>query len=88
VADGKSFEKGRVRVGPDTAITVWTRGLRSFEDLRVRLNGTDLPAVWHDAVTGQVNALLPAGLEPGRARASVVAGEMESAPVEFELSRA
>lgn len=87
VADGKTFESGRVRVGPDTAITVWARGLRLFFFLRVRLNGTDLPAIWHDATTGQINALLPAGLEPGMARVSLVAGDLETQPIDVELYR-
>jgi uncharacterized protein (TIGR03437 family) len=85
VADGKTFESGRVRVGRDTAITAWSRGLRQFADIRIRLNGSDLPAIWHDASTGQINALLPAGLEPGVARVSLVAGDRETEALDVEL---
>jgi len=85
VADGKTFESGRVRVGRDTAITAWSQGLRLFANIRIRLNGTDLPAIWHDASTGQINALLPAGLEPGMARVSLVAGDCETEALDVEL---
>jgi tRNA (mo5U34)-methyltransferase len=87
VADGKTFEAGRVRIGKDAAITAWSAGLRFFTDLCIRLNGTDLPAIWHDATTGQINALLPAGLEPGLARVSLVSLDRETEPLEVELYR-
>ena len=87
IADGKTFESGRVRVGKDTAITAWCAGRPALVDIRIRLNGTDLPAIWHDGATGQINALLPAGLEPGTARVSLVAGDRETEPLEVELYR-
>jgi hypothetical protein len=87
VSDGKTFESGRVRVGKDTAITAWCAGRPAWADLRIRLNGTDLPAIWHDPATGQINALLPSGLEPGTARVSLVAGDRETEPLEVELYR-
>ena len=59
----------------------------AWADIRIRLNGTDLPAIWHDPATGQINALLPAGLEPGKARVSLVAGDRETEPLEVELYR-
>src|SRR5665213_881353 len=85
VADGKIFEPARIRVGTDSCITVWVKGLRSFADVRIRLNGTDLPPIWHDAATGQINALLPAGLEPGSASVSLAANGFETEPVTVEL---
>ena len=87
VADGKTFEPERVRVGDDSAVTVWAKGLRSFDDARVRLNGTDLPAIWSDAATGQINALLPAGLLPGPALVTLVVGGRETVGVKIELFR-
>jgi uncharacterized protein (TIGR03437 family) len=58
-------------------------------EVRIRLNGTDLPAIWLAPADGdaprQVNALLPAGMEPGDAQVSLVYGERESAAVEIEL---
>jgi tRNA (mo5U34)-methyltransferase len=87
IADGRTFESGRVRVGTDTAITAWAQGLRDFGGIRIRLNGTDLPAIWHDPSTGQINAVLPAGLEPGRGRVSLVSGDRETQPLEIELYR-
>jgi hypothetical protein len=87
VADGKSFESRRIRVGTDSAISVWAPV--EDADIRVRLNGTDLPAIWVEPGSGatprQINALLPAGIEPGWAVVSVVAGGRESERVEVEL---
>jgi hypothetical protein len=58
-------------------------------EIRVRLNGTDLPAIWLAPGDGdaprQVNALLPAGMEPASAQVSIVYGERESAAVGIEL---
>jgi hypothetical protein len=87
VADGKTFETGRVRVGPDSAITVWAENIPASAALAVRLNGSDLPAIWHDPQTGQINALLPAGLEPGPTAVSVVANGEETPRIVVELYR-
>jgi hypothetical protein len=87
VADGKTFETGRVRVGPDSAITVWSENIPASAALAVRLNGSDLPAIWHDPQTGQINALLPAGLEPGPTAVSVVANGEETPRIVVELYR-
>jgi tRNA (mo5U34)-methyltransferase len=87
VSDGQTFESGRVRVGKDAAITAWSQGLRAALNIRIRLNGTDLPSIWHDPATGQINALLPSGLEPGTARVSLVGGDRETEPLEVELYR-
>jgi tRNA (mo5U34)-methyltransferase len=92
VADGKTFESRRIRVGEDSAISIWVAGLpteASLEDVTMRLDGTDLPAVWL-ALAGesrQINALLPAGLEPGKAQVSVVFKNNETKPQEVELHR-
>ena len=87
IADGKTFESGRVGVGKDSAITAWCAGRPAMEDINIRLNGTDLPAIWHDPATGQINALLPSGLEPGTARVCLVAGDRETEALEVELYR-
>ncbi|HXE64811.1 MAG TPA: methyltransferase domain-containing protein [Bryobacteraceae bacterium] len=92
IGDGKTFESNRVRVGEESAISIWVAGLPGTareEEIRVRLNGTDLPAIWlaPDGDSRQVNALLPAGLEPGAADVSVVYGPLETALHEIELVR-
>ncbi|HKD07108.1 MAG TPA: methyltransferase domain-containing protein [Bryobacteraceae bacterium] len=87
VADGKTFEAGRVRVGPDSAITAWAENIPAADALAVRLNGTDLPAIWRNPQTGQINALLPAGLEPGPATVSVAANGEETSRISVELYR-
>ena len=89
VADGKSFEQSRIRVGPDSAISMWVQGLppsAEAGEVRLRLNGTDLPATWLEPSgepverksARQVNAVLPPGIAPGEARISVVVGTRES----------
>jgi tRNA (mo5U34)-methyltransferase len=90
VADGKSFEDLRIRVGADSAISVWAAGMAddvALADIRVRLNGTELPAIWVAPPGGarQINALLPAGLEAGPGVVNVVAGRRESPSRDVEL---
>jgi tRNA (mo5U34)-methyltransferase len=92
VADGKSFEDLRIRVGEDGAISVWAAGLPANTDLsslRVRLDGADLPAIWlaPEGDSRQINALLPAGLEPGSVVITVAIHALESDPVTVELYR-
>ncbi len=93
ISDGRTFESGRIRVGEGGAVSVWVSGLPedgALADIRLRLNGSDLPAVWLAPATGearQVNALLPAGLEPGCAALSLVFRDSETQPVEIELYR-
>ena len=90
IGDGKTFESNRVRVGEESSISIWVGGLPGTareEEIRVRLNGSDLPAIWlaPDSDSRQVNALLPAGLESGTADVSVVYGRLETALHEIEL---
>ena len=91
ITDGKTFERWRVRVGEDSAISVWVQGLPGSVDageIRLRLNGTDLPAIWLEPAGGgarQVNAVVPPGVAPGEARVSVVLGSRESAARGIEL---
>lgn len=92
IADGKTFESDRIRVGEGGAISIWVAGLpetASASDLAIRLNGTDLPATWLAPVaeTRQINALLPPGLEPGPASVSVVFENEETKPATIELFR-
>jgi endonuclease YncB( thermonuclease family) len=87
IADGKTFESKRVRVGEDSAISMWVAGLpagATAKDMRIRLNGTDLPATWLGP-DGQTNALLPSGLEPGEAFVSAVHAGLETEPSKIEL---
>jgi tRNA (mo5U34)-methyltransferase len=93
IADGKIFESGRIRVGVGSAISVWVAGLpedSALPEIRLRLNGSDLPAVWLAPPTSdarQVNALLPAGIEPGDAMLSLVFRDTETGPSDIELYR-
>ena len=90
VTDGKNFEDLRIRVGQDSAISVWAAGLPAditLPEIRLRLDGTELPAIWISPAseTRQINALLPAGLEPGAAMVSLAVKGRESEPVEVVL---
>jgi tRNA (mo5U34)-methyltransferase len=92
VTDGRTWERRRVHTGVDACISLWVAGLPEQCDpgeVRVRLNGADLPAIYvstHDREgLTQVNALLPAGVPPGPAAVALVFGGNESAPAEIEL---
>jgi SAM-dependent methyltransferase len=92
VTDGKSWERYRVSVGRDACVSLWVAGLPDVCDranVRVRLNGADLPAIYvssHDRDgLSQVNALLPAGLQAGPASISLIFGERQSEAVGLEL---
>jgi tRNA (mo5U34)-methyltransferase len=92
VTDGLTWERYVVRTGTGACVSLWVEGLPDpcdRRDVRVRLNGTDLPAIY---VSGrdregqmQVNALLPAGLAPGRGLVELVFGEKVSEAVEVDL---
>jgi tRNA (mo5U34)-methyltransferase len=92
VTDGKDWERYRVRVGLGSCVSLWIAGLPEDcgrQDVRIRLNGTDLAATFLSRPDAdglqQVNALLPSGLEPGRAVVTLVFGDTESAPADIEL---
>src|SRR5580704_8017691 len=49
VTDGKTYEPNRVRVGVESCVSMWVRGLPADAvkgDVTLRLDGTDLPAVF------------------------------------------
>jgi hypothetical protein len=92
VTDGRTWERYRVHTGIDACVSLWVAGLPNScepDEVCVRLNGTDLPAIYvssHDREgLSQVNALLPAGLGPGRASIAVVFDQKQSVAVEVEL---
>jgi hypothetical protein len=92
VTDGRSWERYRVHVGMDSCVSLWASGLPEDCDrsqVRVRLNGTDMPAVFVSSPDAegatQVNALLPYGLQPGPVSIMLVSGDRESPPVDAEL---
>jgi tRNA (mo5U34)-methyltransferase len=88
VADGKTFEDLCAHVGPNSCLSVWAEGLPASaqtHDLRLRLDGTDLPAIWFSPASGQINTLLPAGLQPGPATVTLYCDRTETEPVTIEL---
>ena len=92
VTDGRNWERYRVHAGNEACVSLWVRGLPDPCDratVSVRLNGADLPAIYvssrdREGLT-QVNALVPAGVQPGHAVLALVHASAVSAEVEFEL---
>ena len=92
VTDGRTWDRYQVHTGTDACVSLWVEGLPDPgepRDVRVRLNGTDLPAIYVSSRdregASQVNALLPAGLTPGRATIELVFADSVSQPVELQL---
>jgi tRNA (mo5U34)-methyltransferase len=92
VTDGRTFEKNRVRAGDDACISVWAAGLpepATVERLSLRLDGTDLPAIWVSPTDGdglrQINALLPPGIQPGQVKVALALDGGETEAVDVEL---
>jgi tRNA (mo5U34)-methyltransferase len=88
VTDGRSWERSRVRVGPGSCVSLWVSGIpegAGRNDIAVRLNGADLPAIFLSEPDKQglrqVNALLPSGLHPGDASIALRYRQTESPAV-------
>ncbi len=90
VTDGKSFEPNRVRIGIESCVSVWASGVDAGKtDVTLRLDGTDLPAVYVSAADErglrQVNAMIPPGMEPGEYVIAVNVRGVESRAVPVQL---
>jgi hypothetical protein len=73
-------------------MSLWIAGLpQGFqrEDIRIRLDGTDLGAVYLSEPDNQglrqANALLPSGFGPGEASVAVVFGSQQTRPVPVRI---
>jgi hypothetical protein len=92
VTDGKTWEPGRIRVGADSCLSLWARGIPDGCDLKllaVILNGERYPAVFLSETDPegykQVNAMLPPGLQPGMAKLRLECSGSTTAAVDVEL---
>jgi tRNA (mo5U34)-methyltransferase len=92
VTDGKTWERGRIKVGAGSCLSLWARGVPDgcdVQEVLVLLNGMNLPAVYVSAADAkgfkQVNATLPSGLPPGKFKLRLECADNISAPVEVEL---
>jgi len=90
--DGKTWERNLVRIHRDACISLWVLGLprhTAASDVCVRLDGSDLPAVYlgeSDAAgLTQVNALIPYGIAPGTVDINVAAGDSVTPPVQVKV---
>jgi hypothetical protein len=90
--DGKTWEAYTVRLGADSWLSLWIEGLPDAaraEDVRVRMNGTDLPAAFLSARDAkghrQLNAKVPGGLKPAEVRVALIFENRRSREVEVRL---
>jgi hypothetical protein len=92
VTDGKTWDRGRVKTGANSSLSLWSSGIPDtcvMKDVLVLLNGLNLPAIYVSKADPdgqkQVNATLPAGLAPGKYKLRLECGGQTSAPVDVEL---
>jgi len=92
VTDGRTFAESRVRSGDDACMSMWAAGLPDSvraEQVSLRLDGADLPATWLSSADAaglrQINALLPPGIPPGKAKVTLALDSAETEAVEIEL---
>lgn len=95
VTDGKTYERNRVRVGVESSVSAWVRGIpddAAKGEVALRLDGTDLPAVYLSAPDDQglvqINSMLPPSMEPGEYSIAVALRGVESRPATIELRAA
>lgn len=92
ITDGHTYEKNRIRAGEQSSVSVWARNLPADlhrSEITLRLDGADLPAVFFGDPDGngfrQINAMLPASMEPGDYQLSIACRDAESAPSNIEI---
>lgn len=92
ITDGKTYEKDRIHSGEQSCVSVWARNLPadlSKSQITLRLDGADLPAVFFSEPDQngyrQINAMLPASMQPGDYQLSVTCRGAESAPSKIEI---
>jgi hypothetical protein len=92
VTDGRTWHRGQVQVGVDSCVSLWVAGMPNGadrSDIKVRMDEAELPAIFlsepDQEGLRQINALLPAGLEPGETQVTVVFREKESRPQKVRL---
>lgn len=92
VCDGRTWERNQVRTGLGSCVSAWVAGLPedlARTEVSFRLNGTDLPSCFvsptEDTKGRQVNAMVPAGLDPGEYQLSIHCHNQESQPVKLTL---
>ena len=91
--DGQTWEVNRIRTGHGSCVTAWVSGIPDgtpMGDVALRLDGSDLPACFVAPVNEhrglkQVNAMVPAGMDPGEYQLSVRLRDEESRVMTVEL---
>jgi hypothetical protein len=89
VTDGKTWERWKVKTGPDSCLSLWAKGIPDDAQISVRLEPANLSAVFVSAPDAegarQVNAMLPSGIPPGKTKLTLVCNGAASEPAEIEL---
>jgi tRNA (mo5U34)-methyltransferase len=92
ITDGKTYEYNRIRGGTESCVSVWARGFPADlkrNEITLRLDGSDLPAVYFGEPDKngyqQINAMLPPSMAPGEYLMSVNCRGAESAPTKVEI---
>lgn len=92
VTDGKTWERNLVHTGLHSCISLWVAGLPAGADksaITVRLGGEHHPAVFLSEADAQglrqINAMLPAGAQPGEYQVAVAFQDAVSAAVPVRL---
>jgi uncharacterized protein (TIGR03437 family) len=87
VADGRDWARNQVRLGRDACVSLWVRGIPEVaarKRVGVNIGGRELQVVFlsaaDDAGVRQVNALVPADVEPGSYELAVRYGDISSPP--------
>jgi uncharacterized protein (TIGR03437 family) len=92
VTDGKTYEYNRIRAGAESCVSVWAKNFPADltrPEITLRLDGADLPAVFFGEPDKngyrQINAMLPAWMQPGEYQLTVQCRDAESGPNRVEI---
>lgn len=91
--DGRTWERNQISLGLGACVSAWVAGLPdglARSEVSFRLDGTDMPTCYVAPVNDekglkQVNALVPAGLDPGEYQVSLRCRAQESAAIPVQL---
>lgn len=92
VADGRDWARNQVRLGREACVSLWVRGMPEVaarKRVRVSIAGRELQVVFLSATDAQgvrqINALVPADMEPGSYELSVRYGDISSPPTAIRV---
>ncbi len=86
IADGTSWERDLIRLGSNTCLSIWARGVVAvlLDQIWVELEGRLFPPIYVYKPDGdglcQINVMIPEGFEPGLATIALISENRRSAP--------